>query len=122
MSQVETADYPLSSRQLALQLNYSWNTIQQHCLELLVKNKIERIQTPGAHLWIVSGSYKNKKTKAESEKSTEIVDYEIDSEIEKTVEELLELIEPKLSQKQEREEQKQQTRNNNKQMKKEVRQ
>ena len=83
LSQIETADYPLSSRQLALHLGYSWNTIQQHCLELLVRNKIERIKTPGAHLWIVSGSYKKKKPAAKKMFTQETFAQTIDSEIEK---------------------------------------
>ena len=85
LNQIETALYPLSSRQLALHLRYSWNTIQQHCLELLVKNKIERIKTPGAHLWILNGTYKKTTTPEDiTERETAI-----DKEIEKTIDELL---------------------------------
>ncbi len=85
LRQIETADYPLSSRQLAIQLGYSWNTVQQHCLELLVRKKLQRMETPGAHLWVVDGSYTKKKATAQ-EKYMEV----IDAEIEKVVDELLE--------------------------------
>ncbi len=85
LNQIETALYPLSSRQLALHLGYSWNTIQQHCLELLLKNKIQRIETPGAHLWILHGTYRKGTTPEEiTERKTAI-----DKEIEKTIDELL---------------------------------
>ena len=71
LDHIENATYPLSSRQLAVHLGYSWNTIQQHCLELLVRNKLQRFQTPGAHLWIAEGRYQKKKTVETIEKQVE---------------------------------------------------
>jgi hypothetical protein len=57
---IDTTVYPVSTRQLALELKYSWNTVQRHCLELLSKHRIERFELPGSHLWIPIGKYGKK--------------------------------------------------------------
>ena len=44
---------PLSTHQLSVKLHYSWHSVQQRCLELLVQKKILAIETAGAHLWIL---------------------------------------------------------------------
>lgn len=49
---VKRNNYPVSSRHLCLALGYSWNTVQNYCLELQLKNKIHRLETSGCHLWI----------------------------------------------------------------------
>ncbi len=58
-------------------------------MELLVKNKIQRLKTPGSHLWVCSGSYKKNVQSATVSPVETLLDREIDTEIEKTVDELL---------------------------------
>jgi DNA-binding transcriptional regulator YhcF (GntR family) len=67
VERIAAAELPLSTRQLAIDLGYSWNTIQRHCLELLFRSNIERLELAGSHLWMSIGSYK-KETKEEETK------------------------------------------------------
>lgn len=48
---IEGEVYPLSTRQLSLKLGYSWNTIQNYCLELQLTGKIHRLELVSSHLW-----------------------------------------------------------------------
>lgn len=49
---IQKVNYPLSTRQLTLEIGCSWNTIQNYCLELVLEKKIERLHTRGSHLWV----------------------------------------------------------------------
>jgi hypothetical protein len=66
---IEKAENPVSTRQLALQLGYSWHTVQQYCFELLLKKKIDRIPLAGSHVWIVKGRYTSTPLQNNSDKS-----------------------------------------------------
>jgi DNA-binding transcriptional regulator YhcF (GntR family) len=48
---IEQENAPLSTRQIAIKIKYSWHTLQQRCLELEVKGKIQHIKIAGSHLW-----------------------------------------------------------------------
>jgi len=56
---IQTEEYPISTRQLTLKLSCSWHTVQQQCLELQIKGKIDRLEVTGSHLWTKKGSYTN---------------------------------------------------------------
>ncbi len=63
---------PLSTRQLALKLNLSWHTVQQHCLQLFIKKKLKHFELAGSYIWLLSErkiSVENKKTEDEKKKN-----------------------------------------------------
>ena len=63
---------PLSTRQLALKLNLSWHTVQQHCLHLSLKKKLSNFELAGSYIWLVSESkinVENQKTENEKTKN-----------------------------------------------------
>ena len=66
LERIEKEDHLISTRQLALILNLSWHTVQQHCLSLQVKKKIDGFQIAGSYLWVQKGSFIAKKQEDET--------------------------------------------------------
>jgi predicted DNA-binding transcriptional regulator len=79
---VEKRENPITSRQIAIELKYSWNTIQQHCLELLLQGKIQRIIVSNMHLW-------TRKVVSDKKYSLDILDKAISKEIDKQIEQII---------------------------------
>lgn len=91
--------YPISTRQICLKLGYSWHTIQQYCLELLVKKRINRLEVAGTHLWVPNNFLKKRVHKKNTEQSQEEIlraiilnkalDADLNAEIRREIEKLL---------------------------------
>lgn len=43
---------PLSTRQISLKLQLSWHTVQQHCLYLFAKKKLEYLELASSYIWV----------------------------------------------------------------------
>jgi hypothetical protein len=110
---IQSVEHAVSTRQIALKLEYSWITIQNHCLELTLSKKIDRLPFPGAHLWISQGKFAtpDKYTPTAGTKSTtthrasEAVENRIDRTVieilDKEIEEQLEALEAEIRKEQE---------------------
>ena len=83
LERIEKEDHLISTRQLALILNLSWHTVQQHCLSLQVKKKIDGFQIAGSYLWVQKGSFIAKKQEDET-----LLQTFLDTEIKKLKDEI----------------------------------
>ncbi|MBI5001997.1 hypothetical protein HZC31_01280 [Candidatus Woesearchaeota archaeon] len=83
LERIKKEDHLISTRQLALILNLSWHTVQQHCLSLQVKKKIDGFQIAGSYLWIRKGSFIVKKQEDET-----LLQTFLDTEIKKLKDEI----------------------------------
>ena len=83
---------PLSTRQLALKLNLSWHTVQQHCLHLSLKKKLSNFELAGSYIWLLSESKidtENKKRENKKTKNTK-TENEVEISPEEQLDEVLE--------------------------------
>jgi hypothetical protein len=55
---LKESEVPLSTRQFVTKLGYSWNTIQRHCMELSLQQRVERLTIPSGNLWTSVGSFR----------------------------------------------------------------
>lgn len=89
------AESPLSTRQIALKLRLSWHTVQQHCLHLLVKKKLEHFELVGSYIWLAKKE-ELVKTDATNQEIRELLQKQIDVEFQNTVDALLKQFKEKL--------------------------
>ena len=96
---------PLSTRQLALKLNLSWHTVQQHCLHLFIKKKLKHFELAGSYIWLLSESKKGrekKKTENETKISPEgqldtVLETEINAELQTLINSFLKQFKEKIT-------------------------
>ncbi len=95
LGQLQKEVVPVSTRQLALKLGFSWHIVQEQCLELLIKKKIDRIETTASHLWTAVGRYSTKSLSlSDDPKSINILEKKLLAELEKSItKELIESLE-----------------------------
>ena len=56
---LKSRDKPISTRELALQLGFNWNTIIRHCLKLQLEGKVEGMRLSNINFWRIKNENKN---------------------------------------------------------------
>ena len=55
---LKKSEIPISTRDISLQINRAWHSVQNHCLQMQIKGEINGFRISNLNVWTIKGEKK----------------------------------------------------------------